>query len=270
MGPLQWGQGLLQVARNNTEAAEPAMAADALIVIPSRLQATRLPNKPLAMIGDRPMIVHVWQRALAANAGPVVVACGDQEIADVIQKAGGQAVMTDPALPSGSDRVYAAAEAYDPAGKYQVIVNVQGDLPTLDPAIVAASTAPLNRAEFDIGTPVALITKSEELTDNAVVKPAVIFKPGEKIAAALYFSRNLIPSGEGAHYHHIGVYSFRRAALKKFVGLKPTELEVRERLEQLRAIEHGMRIGAVLVDTIPLGVDTPADLDRARKLLGVG
>ena len=245
------------------------MSSDALIVIPSRLKATRLPNKPLAMIGDAPMIVHVWRRAVAAKAGPVIVACGDQEIADVITQAGGQAVLTDPALPSGSDRVYAAAETYDPKGKYQIIVNVQGDLPTLDPAIVAASILPLARPEFDIGTPVALITKPEELTDNAVVKPAVIFKPGEKIAAALYFSRNLIPSGEGAHYHHIGVYSFRRAALKKFVGLAPTELELRERLEQLRAIEHGMRIGAVLVDTIPLGVDTPADLDRARKLLGV-
>lgn len=244
------------------------MPAPALIVIPSRLKATRLPDKPLAMIGDSPMIVHVWKRAVAAKAGPVVVACGDPEIADVIRKAGGEAVMTDPALPSGSDRVYAAAEAYDPQGKFDVVVNVQGDLPTLDPRIVAASIEPLSRSEFDIGTPVALIVKPEELTDNAVVKPAVVFKPGEKIAAALYFSRNLIPSGEGPHYHHIGVYSFRRAALKKFVGLAPTGLELRERLEQLRAIEHGMRIGAVLVDTIPLGVDTPADLERARKLLG--
>jgi 3-deoxy-manno-octulosonate cytidylyltransferase (CMP-KDO synthetase) len=240
----------------------------ALIVIPSRLKATRLPDKPLAMIGDAPMIVHVWRRAVAAKAGPVVVACGDAEIAAVIRKAGGEAVMTDPALPSGSDRVHAAAEAYDPAGTFDVVVNVQGDLPTLDPAIVAASTLPLARPEFDVGTPVALITKPEELTDTAVVKPAVMFAPGEKIGAALYFSRNLIPSGEGPHYHHIGVYAFRRAALKTFVGLKPTALELRERLEQLRAIEHGMRIGAVLVDTIPLGVDTPADLERARKLLG--
>ncbi|MBM3513211.1 MAG: 3-deoxy-manno-octulosonate cytidylyltransferase [Alphaproteobacteria bacterium] len=244
------------------------MPGPALIVIPSRLKATRLPDKPLAMIGPEPMILHVWRRAVAAQAGPVIVACGDSEIADAVKKAGGEAVMTDPALPSGSDRVHAAAETYDPAGKYPVVVNVQGDLPTLDPAIVAASLAPLERAAFDIGTPVALITKSEELTDNAVVKPAVVFKPGEKIAAALYFSRNLIPSGDGAHYHHIGVYSFRREALRKFVSLKPTGLELRERLEQLRAIEHGMRIGAVLVDTIPLGVDTPADLDRARRLLG--
>ncbi|MSO89896.1 MAG: 3-deoxy-manno-octulosonate cytidylyltransferase [Rhodospirillaceae bacterium] len=244
------------------------MSGPALIVIPSRLKATRLPDKPLAMIGPEPMILHVWRRAVAAKAGPVIVACGDAEIADAVRKAGGEAVMTDPALPSGSDRVYAAAESFDPAGRYQVIVNVQGDLPTLDPAIVAASLKPLERVEFDIGTPVALIGKPEELNDTAVVKPAVTFAPGEKIAAALYFSRNLIPSGDGPHYHHIGVYSFRRAALKKFVSLKPTGLELRERLEQLRAIEHGMCIGAVLVDTIPLGVDTPADLDRARCLLG--
>ncbi len=244
------------------------MSGPALIVIPSRLKATRLPDKPLAMIGPEPMILHVWRRAVAAKAGPVIVACGDAEIADAVRKAGGEAVMTDPALPSGSDRVDAAAESFDPAGKYQVVVNVQGDLPTLDPAIVAASLKPLERAEFDIGTPVALIVKPEELNDNAVVKPAVTFAPGEKIAAALYFSRNLIPSGDGPHYHHIGVYSFRRQALKKFVSLKPTGLELRERLEQLRAIERGMRIGAVLVDTIPLGVDTPADLDRARRLLG--
>ena len=244
------------------------MSAAALIVIPSRLKATRLPDKPLAMIGPEPMILHVWRRAVAAKAGPVIVAAGDAEIVDVVRKAGGEAVLTDPGLPSGSDRVHAAAEIHDPAGKFPVVVNVQGDLPTLDPAIVAASISPLDRPEFDIGTPVALITKSEELTDNAVVKPAVVFPAGEKIAAALYFSRNLIPSGDGAHYHHIGVYAFRRAALRKFVTLKPTGLEARERLEQLRAIENGMRIGAVLVDTIPLGVDTPADLERARKLLG--
>ncbi|MDX2225289.1 MAG: 3-deoxy-manno-octulosonate cytidylyltransferase [Rhodospirillaceae bacterium] len=246
------------------------MSDQALIVIPSRLKATRLPDKPLAMIGAEPMIVHVWRRAVAAKAGPVIVAAGDAEIADVIAKAGGQAVLTDPALPSGSDRVYAAAQAFDPAGKYQILVNVQGDLPTLDPRIVAASIVPLAQPRFDIGTPVARIVLDEERTDPAVVKAAVGFAPGETVAAALYFSRNCIPSGAGDHYHHIGVYAFRRAALKTFVGLRPTGLELRERLEQLRAMEHGLKIGAVLVDTIPLGVDTPADLDRARKLLGAG
>lgn len=240
----------------------------ALIVIPARLAATRLPNKPLAMIGDAPMIVHVWRRAVQANAGPVIVAAGDQAIADAIKAAGGEAVMTDPALPSGSDRVHAAAEAYDPQGKFDVVVNVQGDLPTLEPKLVAASVTPLANPAIDIATVVARITIPEELTDTAVVKAALSLEPGASIGPALYFSRNLIPSGPGDHYHHIGIYAFRRAALRRFVTLKPTVLELRERLEQLRAIENGMRMAAALVDTIPLGVDTPADLERARRLLG--
>ena len=239
-----------------------------LIVIPARLKATRLPNKPLAAIGDAPMIVHVWRRAVASGAGPVVVAAAEPEIADVITKAGGTAVLTDPDLPSGSDRVHAAAEAFDPEGRYDVVVNVQGDLPTLDPALVSASVTPLANPAIDIATVVARITRPEEITDAAVVKAAVSFKTGERIGPALYFSRNCIPSGPGDLYHHIGIYAFRRAALRRFVTLAPTVLELRERLEQLRAIENGMRMGAALVDTIPLGVDTPADLDRARKLLG--
>ncbi len=240
----------------------------ALIVIPARLAATRLPNKPLAMIGPEPMIVHVWRRAVKANAGPVIVACGDQPIADAIIAAGGTAILTDPALPSGSDRVHAAAEIYDPAGKFDVVVNVQGDLPTLEPVLVAASVTPLADAVIDIATVVARITIPEELNDPAVVKAALSLQPGATVGPALYFSRNLIPSGPGDHYHHIGIYAFRRAALRRFVTLKPTILELRERLEQLRAIENGMRMAAALVDTIPLGVDTPSDLDRARRLLG--
>jgi 3-deoxy-manno-octulosonate cytidylyltransferase (CMP-KDO synthetase) len=240
----------------------------ALIVIPARLAATRLPNKPLAMIGDAPMIVHVWRRAVQAGAGPVIVAAGDQPIVDAIKAAGGEAVLTDPGLPSGSDRVHAAAEIYDPSGKFDVVVNVQGDLPTLEPKLVAASVTPLANPAIDIATVVARITIPEELNDNAVVKAALSLEPGASVGPALYFSRNLIPSGPGDHYHHIGIYAFRRAALRKFVTLKPTVLELRERLEQLRAIENGMRMAAALVDTIPLGVDTPADLDRARRLLG--
>ncbi len=240
----------------------------ALVVIPARLAATRLPNKPLAMIGDAPMIVHVWRRAVQANAGPVIVAAGDREIADAIKAAGGEAVLTDPALPSGSDRVHAAAEIYDPQGKFDVVVNVQGDLPTLEPKLVAASVTPLANPVIDIATVVARITIPEELNDNAVVKAALSLEPGATVGPALYFSRNLIPSGPGDHYHHIGIYAFRRAALRRFVTLKPTALELRERLEQLRAIENGMRMAAALVDTIPLGVDTPADLERARRLLG--
>ena len=239
----------------------------ALIVIPARLSATRLPNKPLAMIGDAPMIVHVWRRAVQAEAGPVIVAAGDREIADAVTAAGGEAVLTDPALPSGSDRVHAAAEIYDPDGKFDVVVNVQGDLPTLDPKLVAASVTPLADPVIDIATVVARITREEELHDTAVVKAALSLAPGAVTGPALYFSRNLIPSGPGDHYHHIGIYAFRRAALRRFVTLTPTVLEVRERLEQLRAIENGMRMAAALVDTIPLGVDTPADLERARRLL---
>jgi 3-deoxy-manno-octulosonate cytidylyltransferase (CMP-KDO synthetase) len=242
----------------------------ALIVIPARLAATRLPNKPLAMIGDAPMIVHVWRRAVKANAGPVIVAAGDQAIADAIKTVGGTAVMTDPALPSGSDRVHAAAETYDPQGKYDIVVNVQGDLPTLEPRLIPAAIRALKDPAFQIGTVVAPITVPEELTDNAVVKAALSLTPGADVGPALYFSRNLIPSGPGDHYHHIGIYAFRRAALRRFVTLKPTVLELRERLEQLRAIEDGMRIAAAVEHTIPLGVDTQADLDRARKLLGFG
>jgi 3-deoxy-manno-octulosonate cytidylyltransferase (CMP-KDO synthetase) len=239
----------------------------ALIVIPARLKATRLPDKPLAMIGDAPMIVHVWRRAVEADAGPVIVAAGDQAIVDAVSAAGGQAIMTDPDLPSGSDRVHAAAETYDPKGDYDVVVNVQGDLPTLDPALVSASVTPLENQDVDIATVVARITEESELSDPAVVKAAISLKPDERIGPALYFSRNCIPSGEGEHYHHIGIYAFRRAALRRFVVLSPTVLEARERLEQLRALEHGMRMAAALVDTIPLGVDTPEDLERARRLL---
>ena len=239
----------------------------ALIIIPARLKATRLPNKPLAMIGDAPMIVHVWRRAVQAEAGPVVVAAGDLAIVNAVSAVGGQAVMTDPTLPSGSDRVHAAAEVYDPKGEYDVVVNVQGDLPTLDPALVVASIAPLVDQDVDIATVVARITEERELSDLAVVKAALSLRRGERIGPALYFSRNCIPSGAGDHYHHIGIYAFRRAALRRFVALLPTELEVRERLEQLRALEHGMRIAAALVDAIPLGVDTPADLECVRRLL---
>ena len=239
----------------------------ALIVIPARLKATRLPNKPLEKIGDAPMIVHVWRRAVEAGAGPVIVAAGDQEIADEIEAAGGLAVMTDPDLPSGSDRVHAAAESYDTKGEYDVVVNVQGDLPTLDPALISASIAPLDDKSIDIATLVAQISDESELTNSAVVKAAVSIKPGERVGPALYFSRNCIPSGDGDHYHHIGIYAFRRAALRRFVGLEPTVLEGRERLEQLRALENGMRMAAALVDTVPFGVDTQDDLARARQIM---
>ncbi len=241
-----------------------------LIVIPSRLRATRLPDKPLALIHGDPMIIHVWRRAVAAGVGPVLVACGDREIFDVVTRAGGSAVMTDPGLPSGSDRVWAAAETVDPDRDFDVVVNLQGDLPTLEPHILKTVLAPLADPAVDIGTLAAEITDEEETHNPNVVKIALARrKPIDMTGRALYFSRAAIPTGENIpHYHHIGIYAYRREALRRFVGLPPAELEVAERLEQLRALADGMRIDVGIVHTIPLGVDTPADLERARSLIG--
>lgn len=238
-----------------------------LVVIPARLAASRLPDKPLALIGNEPMIVHVWRRAVDAGVGPVIVACGDAPIAEAIETAGGHAVLTDPDLPSGSDRVWAAVQTFDPDDTYDCIVNVQGDLPTLDPHLVQAAVAALEYSNSDIGTLVSVITDKEEETDPNTVKVAVDFAKGETFAPALYFSRTPVPSGDGPLYHHIGIYSYTRDALRRFVGLPPAGLEIRERLEQLRALAAGMRITAGLVDSIPFGVDTPADLERARRIL---
>lgn len=231
------------------------------------MASTRLPGKPLADIAGRPMIAHVIERALAANLGPVVVACCEEEVARAAARAGARAVMTDPDLPSGSDRVWTAARSVDPEGAHQIVINVQADLPTLDPVLIRDVLAPLADPDVDIATPVAAIADDAERDDPSVVKAAVAFRPGTRRARALYFSRLPVPSGAGPHYHHIGLYAFRRPALARFVTLPPSPLEQRERLEQLRALEHGQRIDAVLVETVPLGVDTPEDLARARSLL---
>ena len=243
-----------------------------VIVIPARLAATRFPDKPLADIDGAPMIVHVWRRAVQAGVGPVLVAAGDQTIADAVSAAGGDAVMTDPDLPSGSDRVHQALERFDPGCRYDTVINVQGDLPTIDPTVIAAVLDPFDTPEVDITTLAVQIVEERERTDPNVVK-AVIALDGEtaSIGRALYFSRATVPhTPDGPHYHHIGLYGFRRAALDRFVKLPPGRLEILERLEQLRALEAGMRIDVALVDTVPLGVDTPADLDRARALLASG
>ncbi len=243
-----------------------------VVAIPARLAATRFPDKPLADLLGEPMIVHVWRRAVEADIGPVIVACGDREIADAIEAAGGHAVMTDPDLPSGSDRVHRALAAFDPDGAHDIVVNVQGDLPTIDPKIIAAVLDPFDDEAVDITTLAVEITEDRERTDPNVVKAVVAFrKDGDRIGRALYFSRATVPSApQGPHYHHIGLYGFRRAALDRFVSLPPARLETLERLEQLRALEDGMRIDVVRVDTVPLGVDTPADLDRAQALLAPG
>ena len=239
-----------------------------MIIIPARLASTRLPGKPLADIGGEAMIVHVWRRACEADIGPVVVACAEAEIADAITAAGGTAVLTRPDHVSGSDRAFEALQAVDSEANIDAVVNLQGDLPTIDPAALATVLAPLADADVDISTLVAEITEDGERDDPNVVKAAVAFADGADIGRALYFSRALVPAGEGSLYHHIGIYAYRRAALARFVTLPPGRLEARERLEQLRALEVGMRIDAARVDTVPLGVDTPADLERARRLLG--
>ncbi len=233
-----------------------------IILIPARMASTRLPNKPLADIGGKPMIVHVWQRAVTAGVGEVVVACDGPEIKEAIEKAGGVAVLTDPDLPSGSDRIWQALNIVDPGSKHNVVVNVQGDMPALDPSVIKQAVSVLADETVDIATLASVIRDKQEINDPAVVK-AVITEAGR----ALYFSRSAIPHGDGAHYHHIGIYAYRRKALEKFVILPPSPLEKREKLEQLRALEAGMRISVAVVDTVPLGVDTPETLDKARQVL---
>ncbi|MBI3446455.1 MAG: 3-deoxy-manno-octulosonate cytidylyltransferase [Magnetospirillum sp.] len=242
-------------------------ALNPVIVIPARMHATRLPGKPLADIHGEPMIVHVWRRAMQAGLGPVVVACSEREVHDAVHAHGGNAVMTDPHHPSGSDRVWEAVEKIDPDGAFNAIVNVQGDLPTLDPEIIRAVFAPLADPLVDVATLITEIVVEEERTNPNVVKAVVSLVPGARIGRALYFSRATVPANAGPHYHHIGLYAYKRDSLKRFVALPQGVLEQREKLEQLRALENGMRIDAALVDTVPLGVDTPADLERARALL---
>jgi len=238
-----------------------------IVIIPARMASTRLPGKPLADINGLPMIVQVMKRALEADIGPVVVASAEPEINAAIEAHGGQAVLTDPAHPSGSDRIFEALERVDPDARHDVVVNLQGDLPIIDPGVVRAVLRPMADPAVDIATLVAEITDSEEKTNPNVVKAVLGLAPGQDLGRALYFSRATVPHGDGPLYHHIGIYAYRRAALERFVALRPGVLEQRERLEQLRALENGMRIDAACVDTVPFGVDTPADLERARAIL---
>jgi 3-deoxy-manno-octulosonate cytidylyltransferase (CMP-KDO synthetase) len=243
------------------------MAAPPLIVIPARLAATRLPGKPLAVIAGQPMIVQVWRRAMEADIGPVLVAAAEPEIAQAVEAAGGRAVLTRPDHPSGSDRVHEAAGQVDTEGRHAVIVNLQGDLPSIAPATIRAVLGPLADPAVDIATLAAEIRTEEERLAPSVVKAVLSLPPGARTGRALYFTRVPCPSGEGPLYHHIGIYAYRRAALERFVRLPPAPLEQREKLEQLRALEAGMRVDAALVDAVPFGVDTPDDLERARRQL---
>jgi 3-deoxy-manno-octulosonate cytidylyltransferase (CMP-KDO synthetase) len=293
-----------------------------LIVIPARMKATRLPNKPMALIAGEPMIVQVWRRAVESGVGEVVVACDCAEIADAIRAVGGVAVLTNPDHPSGSDRIWEAVgkverdreasasgkpsplagEGLDggaansapssprpltqpsPAGgegfsasrarvtsndssRFDIVINLQGDVPTLEPLLLRDLLAPLENMKVDIATLAAPIMREEEHANPSVVKAVLALEKVGNTGRALYFTRASAPYGEGIRYHHIGVYAYRRAALEKFVSLPPSPLEQREKLEQLRALEAGLRIDVVVVDTVPLGVDTPEDLARAREIL---
>ncbi len=250
-----------------------------IVVIPARLGSRRLPGKPLAEIHGEPMIVHVLRRAQAAAVGPVVVACAEPAIVAAVEAAGGRAVLSRADHASGSDRIFEAVEGLDPEHRHDAVLNLQGDLPTIAPEAIRAVLRPLADPAVDIATLVAEITDPAERGDPNVVKAAVAFGPEQDpdqnqappLARALYFSRAPVPWDRGEVqwplYHHIGLYAFRRTALARFVALPVSTLERREGLEQLRALEAGMRIEAALVDSIPLGVDTPADLARARELL---
>jgi 3-deoxy-manno-octulosonate cytidylyltransferase (CMP-KDO synthetase) len=240
-----------------------------IVVIPARMAATRLPGKPLAEIAGRPMIAHVLDRAREAGIGPLAVAAGEPEIVEAARAAGAQAVLVADDVPSGTDRVQRAMAVLDPEGRYDVVVNLQGDFPTIAPETLRAVLDPLADPSVDIGTLVCPIGDEEEANTPSFVKAACAFDGEARVAPALYFSRLPIPWGEGPRWHHIGVYAYRRAALDRFVALPASPLELREKLEQLRALEAGMRIAAARVDHGPFGVDTPHDLERARILLGV-
>ncbi len=236
----------------------------ALIIIPARMASTRLPGKPLVDIAGQPMIVHVLRAAEAANAGPVLVACAEDDVQQAVEQAGGHAVMTDADLPSGSDRVRQAADRFDPEQAFDIVVNVQGDMPTLVPELLKIIIQPLlDDAQLDIVTAAVKTSDPREVSDPNVVK-AVVASSGR----ALYFTRTAAPSGDGPVLHHLGIYAYRRSALSQFCDMPPSPLEKRERLEQLRALEAGMSVHVCLVDAAPHGVDTEADLARARKLLG--
>jgi len=238
----------------------------ALVLIPARMAATRLPGKPLLDIAGLPMIVHVLRRAEAANIGRVAVATDTPEIAAAVKAHGGEAVMTNPDHPSGSDRIYEAMTILDPDGKAEIVVNLQGDFPTISPDNIRDVLPPLADPAVDIATLAAEIHTEEESTNPNVVK-AVGSPVGARRLRALYFTRATAPWGDGPRYHHIGLYAYRRAALEKFVRLKPSPLERQEKLEQLRALEAGMRIDVTIVDIVPRGVDTPADLETTRAIL---
>ncbi len=245
------------------------MQLNPLIIIPVRLASTRLPRKALAQIHGKPMIFHVWEKAMKSSLGPVVIACGDQEIVDEVLEFGGEAILTDPALPSGTDRIKVAADIFDPKGEYNSIINVQGDLPTLDPFLLHEVLEPLKKEDVDISTIATLIQNHNELQNENIVKTVLSLGEGGNIGRALYFSRLPVPFGKGPHFHHVGLYAYKRKALNTFVDLPINPLETTEKLEQLRALAHGMRIDVKIIEkSAPFGVDTQEDLEKAIRIVG--
>ena len=235
-----------------------------IVIIPARMAASRLPGKPLADIAGAPMILRVLAQAGLAGVGDVAVAAGDAEIVALVRGAGGTAVLTDPALPSGSDRVLAALGELDPEGRCDVVVNLQGDMPFVSPAVITACLGVLAaEADCDIATAIAAEASPADRADPAVVKAVVSLRGGEPRGRALYFTRSVL-YGDGPVWKHVGVYAYRREALARFCAAPPSPLEQREKLEQLRALELGLTIWAAVVDETPISVDTPADLEAAR------
>ncbi|MDQ1184765.1 3-deoxy-manno-octulosonate cytidylyltransferase [Agrobacterium larrymoorei] len=238
----------------------------AIVLIPARMASTRLPGKPLADINGKPMIVQVALRAREAGAERIVVAVDDERVFDAVKSAGFDVIMTRHDHQSGSDRIYEALQKADPEGRAEFVINVQGDLPTIEPETIRASLLPMDNPKVDIATLTVPITDEDEKTNPSIVK--IVGSPlSQTRLRALYFTRATAPYGNGPLYHHIGLYTYRRAALEKFVSLKPSVLELRESLEQLRALEACMRIDAEIVRSVPLGVDTPPQLETARKIL---
>ena len=240
--------------------------SDTVIIIPARMQASRLPGKPLADIAGKAMILHVMERAMQANLGQVYVACAEQEIADVVHKASGKAIITDPHHASGSDRIFEALTKINDS-KVNYIINLQGDLPIFDPKILQQGLALIKTQAADIVTFAAIIKDNDELNNPNNVKIAISFEQNKNFGRALYFSRSPIPFGANTHYHHIGIYIYKLEALKKFIKSKVSVLELSEKLEQLRALENNMTILTLIVDSAPIGVDTYEDLAQAKLKL---
>jgi 3-deoxy-manno-octulosonate cytidylyltransferase (CMP-KDO synthetase) len=244
------------------------MTTDILTLIPARMKATRLPNKPLAEIAGKPMICHVWEKAVKADLGPVVVATDSPEIVKAVEGIGGRAVLTAADHPSGSDRIYEALCHIDAKGHYQEVINLQGDLPELDPTLLEKLAELLRDPEWDLTTLAAPATE-DEVAKSQIVKAVVSFMDQSKhTGRALYFSRAAVPDGPEGFLHHIGLYGWRREALSRFVSLPPSPLELSEKLEQLRALEAGMKIGIAVVDHAPGGIDTADDLAKVTQRLG--